>query len=316
MWYPSIQLNCKLYNPKTKELTWKSVNITNWVAGPPGLDKRSSKGDQFSITHKSTPGSEFPEKYVIRADFSTELQLSLDISRPANVPGWKVGKGPEGGFSYFGPDKKNPEGYVVHRFWPHTIASGLIIHNGEALTAQGPGVFIHAIQGMRPNLVASRWDFVNFQSTAHGGVSAIQMAFKTLDTHGPKGAGSGGVTVNVGSLVLGGKLVAVTAETQWPDEAQDVKAKVMSRAMHLKPELDADTGYSAPTGLLYSWAAPSIQDKKEIAATLQFDVGTPTEPVGLIEKVDLLAEIPYVLKAVVNYVASTKPYIYQVMTAS
>jgi hypothetical protein len=35
-------------------------------------------------------------------------------------------------------------------------------------------------------------------------------------------------------------------------------------------------------------------------------------PKGLIEKVDVLAEIPYVIKSVVNYVAGTKPYIYQV----
>ena len=36
----------------------------------------------------------------------------------------------------------------------------------------------------------------------------------------------------------------------------------------------------------------------------------------MIEKVDVLAEIPYVIKTMVNYVAGTKPYIYQVTQPS
>jgi len=40
-------------------------------------------------------------------------------------------------------------------------------------------------------------------------------------------------------------------------------------------------------------------------------VGRPGEEIGLIEKVDVMAEIPAFVKAVVSYVAGTKPYIYQ-----
>lgn len=36
---------------------------------------------------------------------------------------------------------------------------------------------------------------------------------------------------------------------------------------------------------------------------------------GLVERVDVLAEIPYLVKKVVNVVAGTKPYIYQVSLA-
>lgn len=314
MWYPSIQFTCKIYNPKTKDTVWKSVNITDFVAGPPGLDKRSCKADQFSITYKSTPGTDFPESYTIRANLAADLQISLDIARPAAVPGYKIGKGPKGGYSYFGPNPETPEGYAIHRFWPHDTASGHIISKGQALSAKGPGMFVHAIQGMRPNLVASRWNFANFQSEAHGGVSAIQMEFTTPDAYGRKGAGSGGVKVNVGSLVLGGKLAAVTAETKWPDEAQPDTAIVISRAIHLGSAKDLDTGYKAPSELVFRWAAPSLLDgaSGNIDATLKVDVGSLSGPKGLIEKVDVLAEIPYVVKKVVNYVAGTKPYIYQV----
>jgi len=74
-------------------------------------------------------------------------------------------------------------------------------------------MFVHAIQGMRPNLVASRWEFCPLSKPAHGGVSAVQMEFTTTNAYGRKGAGSGYVSVNVGGLVIGGKLATVTAET-------------------------------------------------------------------------------------------------------
>jgi hypothetical protein len=288
--------------------------VTNFATPPPKLDKRSSKADQYSITHKSHPGADYPESYTITANLGDDLQITLDVKRPAGVPGFKVGSGPKGGFSYFGPDVANPEGYVVHRFWPRTEGQGMIVLNGKMIEAKGPGMFVHAIQGMRPNLVAARWNFAHFQSEEHGGSSAIQMEFTTTNDYGKKGAGSGFVSVNVGSLVLGGKLAAVTAETKWPGEAQDDKAEVISRALHARTSLDPDTGYDAPTELTFRWVAPSILEDKSspVDATLTLDVGPPDESKGLIEKVDVLAEIPYVIKTMVNYVARTKPYIYQV----
>lgn len=313
VWYPTIQFTSKVYNPNTGERTWKSVNVTNFVTPPPGLDKRSSKADEFSITYKSTPGSATPESYLIRANLGDDFQISLDIARPVDVPGYKIGKGPKGGFSYFGPDLANPEGHVVHRFWPYNTCSGMLILKGKAIEAKGPGMFVHAVQGMRPNLVASRWDFAHFVTPSHGGVSAIQMEFTTIDAYGRKGAGSGFVSVNVGSLVLAGKLVAVTAETKLPGETQPDQAEVISRGLHARTSKDPDTGYDAPTEFIFRWSAPSILPfaKGQLDASLRMEVGPPNEYKGLIEKVDVLAEIPYVIKTMVNYVAGTKPYIYQ-----
>ena len=290
------------------------MNVTNFVTPPPGLDKRSSKADQFSITYKSKPGSDEPEGYTIRANYDNELQISLDVVRPASVPGFKVGKGPKGGFSYFGPDLAKPDGYVVHRFWPRTTGKGLVMLKGKAIEAKGTGMMVHAIQGMRPDTVAGRWNFAHFQSEAHGGVAAIQMEFTTTDAYGKAGAGSGHVTVNVGSLVLANRLVAVTAETKWPGEPQPDAAAVVSRAFHARTAHDPDTGYDAPTELVFRWAGPVIggAEGEAVDATTQVELGPPNASKGLIEKVDVLAEIPYVIKTMVNYVAGTKPHIYQV----
>ncbi|KAJ7593137.1 oxidative stress survival Svf1-like protein [Mycena floridula] len=313
VWYPTVQFTCKIYDPKTKKTTWKSINVTNFVAPPPGRDKRSCKADEFSITYnKLKPDDEHPESYTIHANLAADLQIFLEVLRPASVPGFKVGEGEKGGYSYFGPDTSNAEGYVVHRFWPHYKATGHIVANGQATSINGPGMFIHAIQGMRPNLVASRWDFAYFHSEESGGVSAMQMDFTSCDPHGRKGAGSGGVHVNVGSLVVGGKLASITAETIWPDEKPVAESTQVSRVSHLNPVLDPETGYNQPTALLFEWSGPSLLKKNgRYIGKLQADVGNAAEPKGLVEKVDILAEIPYVIKAAVSYLAGTKPFMYQ-----
>jgi len=300
----------RIYDPNTKESTWRSINVTNFY---PGEDKRSSKSDEFTVTHKSTPGADFEESYSIFGRFGDDLQVSIDVKRPAAIPGFKIGKGPKGGFSYFGPDIEKPEGYVVHRFWPRFQSTGMIVNNGKATSFTGPGMFVHAIQGMRPNLVAASWNFAHFSSDEHGGVSAIQMELTTIDHYGKKGAGSGKVVVNVGSLVVGGKLAAVTAETKWPGEPVPDKPSVISRATHHDESFDDFTGYNAPSAISYHWAGPSVVPGAEgnLSADVSIQVGKPGEEIGLIEKVDVMAEIPVFVKAVVSYVAGTKPYIYQ-----
>ncbi|KAJ7035084.1 oxidative stress survival, Svf1-like protein [Mycena alexandri] len=288
VWYPTIQFACKVYNPKTREITWKSINVSNFVTPPPGLDKRSAKADEFSVTHKSAPGSDFPETYTIRANLSAELQISLEVSRPKLIPGYKIGAGEKGGYSYFGPDLAKPDGYVIHRFWPRYYATGHIIRNGAAESIQGPGMF-------SPQL---------------GGVSAIQMEFTTISTYGRKGGNSGGVAVNIGSLVVGDKLATVTAETRWPDEQASADAPIRSRASHHKAQVDADTGYPVPAEVTFEWAGPSLiaESAGSYAGKLRVDLA---DDKGLVEKVDVLAEIPRVIKMAVSYVAGTKPFVYQ-----
>jgi len=175
--WTTTQLVIKIYNLKTKETTWKSINVSNFNLGE---DKRSCKSDQFAFTHQSTPGAEFEESYSIEGNAGDDLKILLDVKRPAAIPGFKIGKGPKGGFSYFGPDPGKPEGYVIHRFWPRSQFSGTITSSGKVTPFAGPGMFVHAIQGMRPNLVASSWNFAHFQSDEHGGVSAIQMELTTV----------------------------------------------------------------------------------------------------------------------------------------
>jgi len=234
--------------------------------------------------------------------------VSLEVKRPAEATPWKVGNG----YSYFGPDREKPEGYVVHRFWPIFKAEGHFIIDGKAEAVNANGMFVHAIQGMRPNLVASAWNFSHFNSKELGGVCAIQMEYTTCDTHGKRGAGSGPVRVNVGSLVINNKLATVTAATTWPGEKNE--SSVISKTTHLNTLDDPATGYKKPRNLFLEWKGPSLA--KDAPGTVEgsttVDLGDLENPKGLIEVIDILAEIPYVLKAAVSYVAGTKPFMYQV----
>jgi len=90
-------------------------------------------------------------------------------------------------------------------------------------------------------------------------------------------------------------------------------SSVISRTTHFKPEHDPETSYNKPTEIIYEWKGTSLLSDAPgaVEGKLFVDLGTNESPNGLIEKVDVLAEIPYVLKMAVNYVAGTKPYIYQ-----
>lgn len=327
LWYPTIQFTFRYVDRAKTVHIWKSTAVTNFVSSPPStsgptLDKRSCKADQFTITlDPATPG-----RYTIEGTYDADTQISLVFDRLAE--GWKVGAGPRGGMTYFGtlaaegakgpaPDvASGADGYAIHRFWPRCAVSGIMRLGGEVVDLAGArGVFIHAVQGMRPNLLAARWNFANFQSSeAEGhGVALTMMEFTTTTAYGEK-------VVNVGSVVVGDKLVSVTAG------GSDLVAGVVgSSAEHLDTVLDAETDYPAPGKISYVWNGHElVEEGKSIApagakvnATILLDLLTsaPGEEYatkGLIEKVDVLGQIPYLLKKFVNYAAGTKPYIYTV----
>jgi len=315
LWSPNIQVTFGLFDttkPGGQQRIWKSVPVTHFQTAPsPKLDKRSSKSDQFSVTVDPAQ----PDTYTIQCKYDAEVQLSFVVKQLPGVPGWKLGTGNRGGMSYFGslkpnsnPKSKDPdtgagsEGYVVHRFWPRTDISGIVRIGKETIDMAGSrGMLVHAIQGMRPNLVASRWDFADFQtpSSSDDGVSLVLMGFTTTSSHGHE-------KVNVGRVVVNDKLVAVTVGgSGLPNGSRVDKENVT---------FDKDTGYNAPRKIAYHWSGPAIESKENVSASIELDLASPDkdyQPKGLIEKVDVMAEIPAIIKKVVNAVSGAKPYIYQ-----
>ncbi len=87
-------------------------------------------------------------------------------------------------------------------------------------------------------------------------------------------------------------------------------------AIHTSPSRDKDTGYAVPSGLEFEWEGERRDGKGRAGAKLAIDAGQALGKGGLMEKVDVLAEIPYVIRKGLAAVTGTKPYIYQVRLAS
>lgn len=354
--FPQIQVTFKLFNPSTGDKIWKSVSVSKFVSpAPKSSDKRTCKSDQLHVDFVTLPNGD--EKFVLDVTYDAEVQLSWSFIRPADNKGWKIGTGPDGGKSIFGPQppptpNAEPDGYVFHAFWPVAKTEGVLLAKGGVIDGAGQGMFIHAIQGMRPNLVASKWNFANFQSPS---VAAIMMEFTTIASYGdpyeesaekdpanPIATTRHPLAVTIGSVSVGGKLVSVVAATRGRPGAplldKSALSKLTAYVQHDKPALDQDTGYQVPTEIAYHWhgpalttdastpatasAAPEASDsgsasgRDTVTADLTVQLGKPypaSQAQGLVDKVDVLAEIPYLVKKIISYAAGLKPYVYQTL---
>ncbi|KAG0237584.1 oxidative stress survival, Svf1-like protein [Mortierella sp. GBAus27b] len=242
-----------------------SINLTNFVLSG---DKLSAKTKEMSIT-LSPDG----QKFTVQVSHQPDLIATLTFERIAK--GYKIGEGK----SFFG------DGYVSHKFWPACKVTGMMVVNGQAQDMTGEGTFVHAVQGMRPHLVASKWSYVDFAGNNAEGQRKARLSLIQFTT--PEYYGS--ATVTQGSIVLDGQLVGVA---------------VHNKTEFVKTEHDEETGYNPPTEVNYVWEGKTIEGSTPFKAVLN------VKPKGLCQKVDLLAEIPWALRKVVaTFVA--KPIIYQ-----
>lgn len=83
-------------------------------------------------------------------------------------------------------------------------------------------------------------------------------------------------------------------------------------ATHSNSVVDKDTGYAAPGHIQFTWESEQTHGKGKVHAEVEAPQGIVLAEGGLMEKVDVLAEIPYVIRKALAAVTGTKPYIYQV----
>jgi hypothetical protein len=198
-----------------------------------------------------------------------DLVVSLEVERVDR--GFKVGEGK----AYLGS-----AGFVSHKFWPRCQAKGTFIVEGAVHEMEGLSTFIHAIQGMQPQLIASNWNFCNFQSAE---ATLTMMQFQTTKQYGA-------VDVNQGALVLDGKLTCVSVDNHV--ELSDM-------------EIDPETEYEIPKTIKLTWNGKTIdEDAKDVKITMNVSVS------NLLDKIDVLNEIPWVIRKLVQTFV-VKPYIYQ-----
>ncbi|KAJ9090655.1 hypothetical protein QFC19_009513 [Naganishia cerealis] len=334
------QFTFKLHNPKTGETIWRSLNASNFALDK--ADGRSCRANEFSITHTGSAREGEPEKYHIKATLDKEGGVVLDVTfeRLPEAPGFKLGEGESGGYSRFGKSAEpggGKDGFVIHRFHPLAKSSGTILLKGRPVDAAGDAMFVHAIQGMMPNKVASRWNFAFFTSgggkpsSEYTNVRAIQMEFETTDEYGVYGPKSGRVKCNLGAIYLSGgsdsekgTIITTTGQTHLPSTAAATTAYPLlpalsekqahpdvSSATHIGAQKEESTGYDAPARVKFVWDGERRDAQGRVKGEIEVETGREKGEKGLIEKVDVLAEIPYLVKKALSAVVGVKPYIFQ-----
>ncbi|KAI8885118.1 oxidative stress survival, Svf1-like protein [Backusella circina FSU 941] len=282
LWNPTISFTCRFYDPATKTNLFKTITMSSKFEL--SSDKRSVKTEFFNITLDPTQS-----KYQVQITHP-ELMISLEFNRIDK--GFKVGEGK----TYLGGDQaSSAAGFVSHKFWPRCQASGTFIlkpqptedqpvQQQQLFEVKGDGVFIHAIQGMQPQLIASNWNFLNFHSKD---ASIAMMQFQTTKQYGS-------VNINQGSLVLNDKLICVSVDNTV--ELMDLYK-------------DEETEYNIPKKVKCTWKGKTIKEKEgDEAKDVDIVMTVPVQ--NLIDKIDVLGEIPYFIRKLVQTFV-VKPYIYQ-----
>ena len=169
-----------------------------------------------------------------------------------------------------------------HRFWARSVVTGTIRTPEKEYTfgaseKPGRGVFIHAIQGMKPHHAAARWNFVTLQTEKY---SAIMMEFTTPPSYANTKVNVGGVVNQEGKILYAGGDNTI----EYPETKED-----------------KETLWPEPVSAEYKWKNKS----GSFSATLKGPLGERQD------RIDVLHHIPAVIKSLVGGVVGTKPYIYQ-----
>lgn len=100
----------------------------------------------------------------------------------------------------------------------------------------------------------------------------------------------GSTVVNVGGILKDGEIIY---------------AGVTNSVTHEEVSPDVDNDWPEPSVIKYTLSGKT-KDGQEVEAVLKGRVGPR------IDRVDVMAEVPAIIKSIVGSVAGTKPYIYQV----
>ncbi|ORX78799.1 oxidative stress survival, Svf1-like protein [Basidiobolus meristosporus CBS 931.73] len=168
--------------------------------------------------------------------------------------------------------------FICHQSFPKGLVEGTVTIDGQTRQISGQGYYIHAVLGMKPHEVATKCNLITLQS----GDNALSLLhFDTPNCFD-------NIPVTQSSLILNNKLVAVT---------------VQNTARYVTTKTDPENGYEVPTEVHYTMDGDTVDGKPfHCEATIKLS--------NLLTKVDVLSELPYILRKIIQYLF-TKPYVYQ-----
>lgn len=264
----TCQLTTKLFYPeRSKPFLWSSDSLSNWKFDK---EKTSFHAESCDVTLSPDGNS-----YHIKSSVSKKAIIDLTFTRTA--PGVMAGRN---GTTTYGTDLAKPWGSMRHAYWPRCSVTGSIVTpSSGAIDLSGRGMFVHALQGMRPNLAAATHNFCNFQSPKY---SAVMWEFTTPPSYGS-------TSVAVGAVATEGKIITGGAKCK-PE--------------HTAVKGDKEIGWPEPSAATFRWEANGGGASAEVSAQLG----------ERIDRIDVLQEVPGFVKAIMAQAGGLKPYIYQFQT--
>lgn len=280
--HTTAQFTFKLFNKNCPENNiWTSTRLENFR-----IEGANFYADNLSI-EMNEQGDQV--RFVSTVNECSELDLTFQ----RNTSGVKVGDDP---CTYYGADINQPWGSMRHVFWPRTSCYGQmkikphgsvdsnIIEFQEDQPAYS--MFVMALQGMKPHHAAKSWNFLNFHSKEY---SVILMEFTTPRSYM-------NTKVSIGIICNSDEVLAVTTN---------------NNVQHINSSIDS-VGWPVPSdiSICFNGVRSNVSDE-EVENADKFTALVTGTLDNLVERVDVMAEIPTFVKNIVSGVVGTKPYIYQ-----
>lgn len=282
----SAQFTFKLYNNKIEgfKQIWTSTKLENFSIQENGRD---FKADNLNLQWTDD------NCLKLQSEVNPESLVTL-IFKPL-TDGVKFGKDPH---TYYGPSIEENWGSMRHVYMPRCSVEGSITNLKTGLVVDLTagrtfGLYVMALQNMKPHHAAKEWKFVWFVNEKE---SLVLMQFQT-----PRSYANGIVSTAI-----------IT------DEDKVICCPVENDTILVDEYKDEETGWSFAKEIDYKFKGHLIKDEEEEEAKVDADSAVEFELKGplttVIERVDVMNEVPQFVKNIVSGVAATKPFIYQYYT--
>ncbi|KAI9339631.1 oxidative stress survival, Svf1-like protein [Obelidium mucronatum] len=239
----------------------------------PSTSSMKVSADKHSVTCEQFSINFIPETGSYKLSFHLP-EAAIDVSFDPVTEMFKVNDGK----SMFGAFEV--DGYVEAQFIPKAKVQGTVTFKGAKYEAKGSGQFVKAIQ-CKPQTLA-KWNFFNLQNAKD--------ALMLYEYDKPKSSPSDIKCVSIGAIVRNGQTIAVTTS---------------NRAVHVQKQLDEDfSGYEVPSQLFLTWNGKTKDSGEDV------HVEVSLVPTNLVDKIDVLAELPFLLRKLIQTFI-TAPYLYQ-----
>ncbi|CCH62912.1 hypothetical protein TBLA_0I02550 [Henningerozyma blattae CBS 6284] len=168
--------------------------------------------------------------------------------------------------------------FIRHMFVPKCTGKGTIsYHNKDdklvtIKLSSVPMAYIDAVQGLLPNKAASRWNFMTFQGKNH---SLLCMEYVTIKEYGND-------SITIWSISQKDKLVTIGAKV----------SNNRHRVKYTETVRDEESGWDFPTAI-------------------RFPPGFKENNLHLVNRYDVMCELPSFIKSLAEKYAHIKPFIYQ-----